>query len=86
MAPTPGELTFAINRAHLAGGFSVTEAQVLEAMRFGFRALKLVLEPGGAVALAAVLGGALDCRGKVLGIVLSGGNVDPALYKRMLSD
>ena len=42
--------------------------------------LKVVLEPGGAVALAAVLSGAVDCRGKTVAIVCSGGNVDPDVF------
>lgn len=85
MAPSPGELTFAINRHALAGAFSVTDEQVFEAMAFAWRELKLVVEPGGAVALAALLSGQLDCRGQVIGVVLTGGNVDPALFAGMLA-
>jgi len=84
MAPTPGELTFQINRRLLAGGFAVSDEMVLAAMLFAWRELKLVIEPGGAVALAAVLHGAIDCTGKTIGIVLSGGNVDAELYRRAL--
>jgi threonine dehydratase len=85
LAPMPGELTFAINRRLLAGGVVVSEAEVLAAMTFAFRHLKLVVEPGGAVALAALLAGKFDARGKVVGAVLSGGNVDPALFARALA-
>ncbi len=85
LAPLPGELTFAINRRLLAGALAVTEAEVLAAMAFAFRHLKLVVEPGGAVALAALLAGKLDARGKVVGVVLSGGNVDPAVFARALA-
>ncbi len=85
LAPTPGELTFAVNRRLLAGGLVVSDAEVEEAMRQAFRHLKLVVEPGGAVALAAALTGRLDCRGRTVAVVLSGGNVDPALYARVLS-
>lgn len=85
LSPTPGELTWPINRQRLAGGLSVTDEQVLDAMAFAWRELKLVVEPGGAVALAAILYGDFDCRGKTVGIVLSGGNVDPELYRAALS-
>lgn len=84
MAPTPGELTFRINRRLLAGGFAVSDEMVLAAMLFAWRELKLVIEPGGAVALAAVLRGLIDCTGKTVGVVLSGGNVDAELYRRAL--
>ncbi len=75
MAPTPGAITFAINREQLSGALTVSDEQAAHAMAFASRYLKLVLEPSGAVALAAVLSGAAeeyDC----VGIVLSGGNVD----------
>lgn len=85
MAPTPGRLTFAINQCLLAGGLSVSDDMVFEAMRFAWRELKLVVEPGGAVALAAALRGGLDLSGKTVGIVLSGGNVDADLYSRVLT-
>jgi len=84
LAPRPGELTFAINRRLLAGGIAVSEAEVLAAMAFAFRHLKIVVEPGGAVALAALLSGRLEARGRVVGAVLSGGNVDPAVFQRAL--
>ncbi len=73
----PGEITFAINAPRLAGGIVVTEAEVRRAMRFAFEHLKIVVEPGGAVALAALLAGRIAARGRVVGIVLSGGKVDP---------
>lgn len=76
----PGEITFAVNQPRLAGAVVVTRAEVFRAMRFAFEHLKIVVEPGGAVALAAVLAGKLDARGKVVGIVISGGNVDPAVF------
>lgn len=83
-AATPGELTFPINQRLLAGGLSVTDEQAFEAMRFAWRELKLVLEPSGAVALAALLSGRLDCRNQTVAVVLSGGNVDPDLYRTVL--
>lgn len=84
MPATPGELTFSINRERLAGGLVVTDDEALDAIAFAWRELKLVVEPGGAVALAAVLGKKLDFRGKTVGIVLSGGNVDPGLYREIM--
>lgn len=80
LSPMPGELTFAVNRPRLAGGLAVDDAQVRAAMAVAFSHYKLVVEPGGAVALAAVLSGAYDCRGKTVAVVASGGNVDPALF------
>jgi len=84
LAPTPGVLTFAVNRTHLAGAVAVSDAEVLAAMAFAFLHLKLVVEPGGAVALAALLSGRFDAKGQVVGAVLSGGNVDPAVFARAL--
>lgn len=79
-APTPGDVTYPINRALLAGGLVVSDDEVRAAMRFAFETLKLVVEPGGAVALAAVLAGKLPTAQRVTAVVLSGGNVDPALF------
>ena len=83
MAPMPGELTWPINR-RLAGALTVSDAEAAEAMRFAFRHLKLVIEPRGAVSLAALLSGKAEARDRVTGIVLSGGNVDPALYAEII--
>lgn len=85
MAPMPGELTFAINLRRLAGGLTVTDADVEAAMRFAFEELKLVVEPGGAVALAAILSGRFDAKGRNVAVVLSGGNADPALFARVIA-
>jgi len=84
-SPSPGEITFEINRRNLAGVLTVTDAEVAEAMRYAFATLKLVVEPGGAAALAAALAGKLDLAGRTTAIVLSGGNVDPELYGSILS-
>jgi threonine dehydratase len=76
-------LTFGALQDAGARGLDVTEAEVEEAMRFAFRNLRIVAEPGGAVALAALLAGKVDApEGAV--IVVSGGNVDPALYARVI--
>ena len=85
MPPTPGELTFAINLELLAGGLVVSDAQVREAMQQAFLRLKLVVEPGGAVALAAALTGAVTCRDKTTVVVCSGGNVDHTTVAEILS-
>lgn len=85
LAARPGDLTFAINRAHLAGGFAVSDAETLGAVAFAARTLKLVVEPGGAVALAAILTGKAALRGRNVLAVLSGGNIDPALLTRALA-
>ena len=84
LAPRPGRITFPINRRLLAGGVTATDAEVCAAMRFAFRHLKLVVEPGGAVALAALLAGRIDPKGRTLGIVLSGGNIDQDVFVRCL--
>lgn len=86
LAPTPGANTFAINAEHVSGGLSVTDAQVRAAMRMAFQHLKLVLEPGGAVALAAVLTDPDRFAGKKVGVVLSGGNVDADVFARALQE
>jgi threonine dehydratase len=85
LAAMPGELTFAINSRLLAGGLAVSDAEVEEAMRLAFRHLRLVVEPGGAVALAAALSGRLPTRGRTVGVVVSGGNVDAELFARVLA-
>jgi threonine dehydratase len=85
LAPTPGALTFPINRRLLTGGLVVSDAEVRAAMGYAFGNLKLVLEPGGAVALAALLAGRLETRGRTVALTLSGANVDPESYRDMLA-
>jgi threonine dehydratase len=84
LAPMPGELTFALNRRHLAGGLAVSDAEVARAMALAFSHLKVVIEPGGAIALAAVLSGRFDARGRTVLVMLSGGNVDAGLFAEAL--
>lgn len=86
LAPEPGALTFAINRERLAGGLAVTDRDAFAAMRAAFEHFKVVTEPGGAVALAAVLSGGFDTTGRTVVVVLSGGNVDPLAYRAALDD
>jgi len=84
MSATPGEVTFPITRKLIGQGFAVTDAEVGRAVRYAFEELKLVVEPGGAVGLAAMLAGKLDLTGKVVAGVLSGGNVDAALFAKLI--
>lgn len=79
-AHSPGELTFAIMQKLLGPGLAVSDAEVREAMRFAFRYLKMVIEPGGAAALAAALVARIDTRDRTTVVVVSGGNVDRELY------
>ena len=83
--PAPGALTFPVLAAHCGPGLAVSDAEALRAMAAAFSRLKIVLEPGGAVALAAALfrGDALP--GDAVIVVGSGGNVDAALYARALA-
>jgi threonine dehydratase len=83
MAAIPGEITFAINGRLLAQGITATDEEVGAAVGYAFRELKLVVEPGGAVGLAALLAGRIDVAGKNVVIVLSGGNVDADLFARL---
>ncbi|HWF00338.1 MAG TPA: threonine/serine dehydratase [Caulobacteraceae bacterium] len=85
-SPMPGEITFPILQANLAGIVTVDDTEVAQAMGFAFRELKLVVEPGGSVALAALLSRKLSA--EVVGatvVLLSGGNVDPDLYARVIT-
>jgi threonine dehydratase len=85
-SPMPGELTFPLLQANLEGAVSVDDGEVAQAVRFAFQELKLVVEPGGAVALAALLAGKIaPTAGGATVIILSGGNVDPDLFSRILS-
>ena len=84
VTPSPGETTFAINRTTLAGGFAVSDELVLQVMATAFKHLKLVIEPGGAVALAAALDGRLPSGTDCAVAVASGGNVDPQMFARAL--
>lgn len=85
MANSPGVLTFALGQRNMKGGLVITDDEARAAMRFAFHELKLVLEPGGAAALAAVLSGKLPVKGRTIACVLSGGNVDPADYAAIIT-
>ncbi len=85
LTPQPGALTWAIGQRVLTGGCVVSDAEVFDAMRAAFRHLKIVAEPGGAAALAAALHARpAGARGKRIGVVVTGGNVDPALFAKAL--
>ncbi|MGE0152737.1 MAG: threonine/serine dehydratase [Reyranellaceae bacterium] len=80
LAPSPGEITFAIAREKIASGFAVSDAEARQAMEVAWREYKIVVEPGGAVALAAILTGKLPIAGKTAVAVCSGGNADAATF------
>lgn len=86
MTPTPGKLTFDILKNINVTGLVVSEQDVRHAMRFAFQQLKLVVEPGGAVALAAVLEGRVPTQGLTTVAVISGGNVDKALFTEIQAE
>ena len=80
-----GAIPFAIAQEKFAGAVAVSDDAVREAMRFAFRELRVVVEPGGAIALAAALTGAIDLKGARVAIVASGGNIDPARYAEIIN-
>jgi threonine dehydratase len=84
LAPEPGDVTFPLAKQLLGPGLVVTDDEVLDAMETAFREFKLVLEPGGAVALAAALTGKLPVKGRAVAVVGSGGNVDHETFARAL--
>ena len=85
LAPEPGERTFTVNRETIRRGIVVTDEEVKDAIRFAFTELKLVLEPGGAATLAAVLNNT-EFQNQTVAIVLSGGNIDPKLFTKILGE
>ena len=85
MSNTPGELTFPITSKLIGQGIAVSDAEAGRAVRYAFEELKLVVEPGGAIGLAALLAGKLDVKGKVVVGILSGGNVDVELFAKLIA-
>ena len=85
LSERPGRITFAINKRRFAGIGVVSDEEALQAVAFAFADMKLVVEPGGAAALAACLSGKIECRDRTSVIVLTGGNVDPAIFARAIS-
>jgi len=84
ITPTPGALTFQLNQKQLTGGVIATDEDTLEAIAFIWKNLKLVAEPGGATAFASLLNGQLDTRDKTTVVLITGGNVDPEVFKQAL--
>jgi len=85
LSPSPGVITFALNRHLLKDGLVVSDAEAQGAMRAAFLDMKLVAEPGGAVALAAILSGKLPPGDGPVVAVISGGNVDPEQFRAALA-
>ena len=90
MSNTPGEWTFPVNQELIGQGISASDEEVGRAVRYAFEELKLVVEPGGAIGLAALLAGKLDSicdiRGKVVVAILSGGNVDVDMFGKLIAE
>lgn len=86
ITPQPGKLAFAIGKDSLSPGLVISDDEALSAVAFAFHELKMVVEPGGAAALAAVLSGKIDITGEVVALTLSGGNIDPKMMRRALTE
>lgn len=84
MTPIPNDMTFPINLDLLAGGVTADDDEVRAAMRFAFTHFKLVVEPGAAVGLAAILNGKVAIKGRTVATVLTGGNIDAARFGKLL--
>ncbi|XDZ67399.1 threonine/serine dehydratase [Alphaproteobacteria bacterium LSUCC0226] len=84
VTPEPGVLTFPINRTHLSGGAVVSDEHVLKTVATLFKHLKIIVEPGGAVAVAAALTGQIPKEAQTIVAVASGGNIDADMFKRAL--
>ena len=81
----PGEKTFEIMNDLVHSIVTVTDNEIVTAMDYLFRFQKLVIEPSGASAMAALLFNKIDCAGKKIGVTLSGGNIDPARFSDLMS-
>jgi threonine dehydratase len=85
MSNTPGEWTFPITQALIGQGITASDADVARAVRYAFEELKLVVEPGGAIGLAALLAGRLEIKGEIVVAILSGGNVDVDMFAKLIA-
>ncbi len=81
----PGEITFEIVRRYVKSIVTVSDDELRDAMRFAFERMKIAIEPSGAAGLAAVLMGKIDGRGKHIGVIVSGGNVDAQRFSELLA-
>jgi len=84
LANKPGNITFEINRKNLSGGISVSDTESLIAMKIAYKYFKIVLEPGGAVALAAAISKKINIKNKNILVIASGGNVDSDIFEKCL--
>ena len=81
-----GQHTFPIIRRLVTDVLTVSDAALVAAMRFFAERMKMVVEPTGCLAAAAVLDGAFPVEGKRVGVIISGGNVDPGMFARLMLD
>jgi len=86
MTPIPNDVTFPINLDLLEGGLVASDAEVRQAMRFAYEHYKIVVEPGAAVGIAAVLSGAIDIKDNVIAAIVTGGNIDRARFCALLDN
>ena len=84
LAPTPGKLTFSIIKELVNNCVTVTDKDIKDAMKLILNELKLIVEPGGAAGLAALINGKVKARGKNIVIIISGSNVSPDLIKTII--
>ncbi|EFO30818.1 threo-3-hydroxyaspartate ammonia-lyase [Roseibium sp. TrichSKD4] len=80
----PGDIPFSVLKERAGDGLAISDDEALAAVAFAFRELKLVVEPGGAAALAAVLARKIDCANRIVSLVLTGGNIDATVLNRAL--
>ncbi len=80
----PGRITFKTNKRLLTGGLVVNDAETAKAIKVAFEVYKIVIEPSGAIALAAILSGKINPEGKTIGIICTGGNIDADTFKDVL--
>ncbi len=83
LAPMPGDITFPINLKNLEGGISVSDEEVKKTIIFLSEHLKIVVEPGGAVAVAALLNKKINLKNKKIVVMISGGNIDLDLFSSL---